>query len=111
MFCRKWDRDLDEKWRLIIPAEIKKFRTQVILKENDDGCIQLHKPSSGFKNSSIWFKVRLTKSNKKTKRITIPLDLHNSVSFYFGRKVTIVEKENYLVIWPRFTPAVKKRRK
>lgn len=103
MFFGKWDATVDEKWRLTIPAAIP-LNTFVMLKENVEGCIQISEVSRKFreKDASNIFIIRIEKGRGGVKkRILIPRYLRRSISFYLGRKVTIVGKGSYLEIWPR----------
>ena len=111
MFLGKWDCTIDKKWRLVIPAELNsQFKTAVLLKEGDDGCIQIKahqrinemdEPVSAFK---VKIRVGKQKSQRryfKKERVIIPRFFRNSTSFFYGRKVTIAGKGNYLELWPR----------
>ena len=105
MFLGKWDSSVDEKWRLVIPITIKGVGSHVFLKEgNNNGCIQIYEslllPAEEEDLSSI-FPVKLRVSSGGLRRISIPEALRGSISFYFGKKVMIAGKGDYLEIWPR----------
>lgn len=105
MFLGKRDSSVDEKWRLFIPTTIKGVGSHVFLKEgNNNGCIQVYEslllPAEEEDLSSI-FRVKLKVNKNGVRRISIPEALRGSISFYFGKKVMIAGKGDYLEIWPR----------
>ena len=104
MFCGKWNASVDEKWRLNIPAAIGRgIENFVLIKKDKDGCIRIEKPPlsiAGVDQASIYImEVKVGRSNGK--RFLIPQSLRGSTSFYYGRKVTLVGKWDYLEVWPR----------
>ena len=99
MFLGRWDAKIDPKWRLCIPAVInKQFGKSVLLKEGKDGCILLQKQDiSKVKDFSYVFVEKIRNGG----RIMIPNPLRSSVSFYYGRNVTIAGEGDHLKIMPR----------
>lgn len=111
MFCGQRDTIIDEKWRLIITAN-KELGSYVLLREGDDGCIQIHRPSIALEQAQypFAFRVKLMSANgKSNRRISIPPSLRDSVSFFYGRTVILAGYRDYVVIWPRPKPHCSKR--
>jgi len=103
MFYGKWETQVDGKWRLNFPYYIgKQLENFVIIKEGDN-CLEIHKPSFVISEKDAPFVSLQEVKNgpNKGKRITIPQFLRKSVSFYFGRKVILAGRGEYLEIWPR----------
>jgi len=109
MFFGKWDLRIDEKWRLHIPAVIRKQfnnSNSVILYEDNDGCLRIEKPplSQSIVYPSAIYIIDIKKGRRgreSEKWFLVPKYLRGSTSFYYGRKVTLVGRGNYLEIWPR----------
>ncbi len=90
-------RKVDAKWRLNIPAPLKKeFETGVLLGVNEEGCIKMRPLGEGFENLTGNLYIR----ELKKRRITIPLLLRSSTSFIRGRQVMIVKKGEDYELWP-----------
>ena len=93
----KWTREVDDKWRLCIPASVRKtIGPLILLKLNAEDCIEMKKFSFSAKeiNSSA-FARRI-----RGGRITIPYWLRNSTSFYLGKKVMLTLQNDHCEIWP-----------
>ena len=96
----KWVRIVDHKWRLVVPASIRKeLGQEVLLKINAEGCIEVEKSSPKNIDSSATIFYPSVRTIKRG-RITIPPWLRNSISFYLGRKVMIVSQNGHCKIWP-----------
>lgn len=104
MFWGRCEIHVDDKWRLNFPRYIgKQLENFVILKDGED-CLEIHKPSSVISEEDapfVFLQEVKTNSPNKGKRVTIPLILRKSNSFYFGRKVILAGKGLYLEIWPQ----------
>lgn len=97
MFYGKWSISIDYKWRMIIPtAVLKYFKDKVILYEKDDS-VRIERFEKKKNRAQLIHLCEIKKNGK----ILIPKHLRNSPSFYFGRKIILVGKEDYLEIWPR----------
>jgi DNA-binding transcriptional regulator/RsmH inhibitor MraZ len=103
----KWELTIDEKWRLNIPTAIGWINNFILVKENKDGCIEIKEFKKSLNNSQIKansssvFRIKVETKKNKHKRILIPLQLRKSNSFYYGKRVILVSKGDYLEIWPR----------
>jgi hypothetical protein len=85
----KWNTAVDYKWRLAIPSELlSRVGKNVMISEKDDGCIQIY-PLRANRTPSLF--VHEVKSGG---RVLIPRNLRESTSFFFGKKVTVVAKQN-----------------
>ena len=92
----KWAREVDYKWRLNIPASVRKTIGPVILlKLNAEDCIEMKKFSLSEDIDSSAIARRI-----KEGRIIIPPWLRNSTSFYFGKKVMLTLQNDHCEIWP-----------
>lgn len=103
MFWGKWETHVDDKWRLNFPHYIaEQFETFLILREGEN-CLEVHKPSFVISEEDApLVSVQEVKNGpNKGKRITVPQFLRKSHSFYFGRKVILAGRGEYLEIWPR----------
>lgn len=97
MFYGVWSISVDYKWRMIIPKVVLKyFGDKVILYEKDES-VRVERFEE-TKNGANFVHLCEIKKNGK---ILIPKHLRNSPSFYFGRKILLVGKGDYLEIWPR----------
>ena len=98
----KWVCEVDDKWRLNIPAPVRKTIGQVILlKLNAEDCIELKKISfraKAFRAKDI--NSAAIARRVKGGRITIPIWLRNSTSFYCGKKVMLTLQNDHFEIWP-----------
>ncbi len=104
MIYGKWNVSIDNKWRFLFPSAASCYfnNGKVILYESDDGCIRIEKFSrkkevEGFAVCFMKYKMGVSKG----RRILIPRQLRNSISFFFGKKVTVVGKGTYLELHPR----------
>ena len=100
MFYGQWDTTIDEKWRLSLPNYINgHFQNFVMLKEGKV-CLEIYKAKTGEKieriDSPFIFFQRI-----KNKGFVVPKIFRDSVSFYFGKRVTLAGRGSYLEIWPR----------
>ncbi|MCF7845388.1 MAG: hypothetical protein K9M12_01315 [Candidatus Pacebacteria bacterium] len=85
----KWNTAVDYKWRLAIPSELlSRVGKNVIISEKDDGCIQIYPLRVNGSPSLFAHEV------KSGGRILIPRSLRESTSFFFGKRVTVVAKED-----------------
>lgn len=90
------DSHVDSKWRLYLPVEIEKVSENVFLREDYKGGLRIFQnPQAGT------IKRKLSVSNAGVRRITIPKSLRSSESFFFGKKVKIVFKDDCFKIFPR----------
>lgn len=108
MFCGKYNLRFDEKWRLDIPAAIaKELDGYVLVYENEkDDCIRIKKlpldKRVKMDPASFYIvEVKEVKNKNNRKRILIPQPLRRSTSFYYGKRVILVGRGDYLEIWPR----------
>lgn len=112
MFYGKWDVVIDEKWRLRFPAAIEaKLDNFILLKEGTSGCLQIWKAPhkiEGEDSASVFIMEVETVDFQMTnghwyrkRRMRIPISLRGAISFYFGRRVTLVGRGEYLELWPR----------
>jgi DNA-binding transcriptional regulator/RsmH inhibitor MraZ len=96
MIYERWDVSVDKKWRLPFPGLIKEQIDTgeiVYFCERKDGCIEMSmSPFKGKGNGD--FIINYANEVKKGKRILIPKQLRESTSFHFGRKVTVILKNN-----------------
>jgi len=98
MFYGQWETTIDEKWRLRLPSYISRhFQNFIMLKEGEN-CLEIHKPLRRISEDDASF---IFFQKIKKKRFIIPCFLRRSVSFYFGKKVTLAGRGSYLEIWPR----------
>ncbi|NCO89543.1 hypothetical protein COW77_00770 [Candidatus Wolfebacteria bacterium CG18_big_fil_WC_8_21_14_2_50_39_7] len=104
MFGR-WTRSIDNKWRLSLPAALgREIDNFVLIYENEEGCIRIEKPPlkvDEVADPTSIFIIEVEKGGHNGRRILIPRSLRGSTSFYYGRKVTLVGKRDYLELWPR----------
>ena len=92
----EWVCKVDYKWRLVVPASIRKTIGKVVsLKLNTEDCIEIKKFRSEQKGDSF-----VIAKSIKGGRITIPPWLRDSNSFYYGKKVMLVLQNGHCEIWP-----------
>lgn len=98
MFFGQWEIKIDDKWRLAIPSAVREyFNDFLFLKEGMDGCLEIYSLLDlDYLDPSFLFKERIKKN-----RIKIPAPLRKSISFYFGKKITLVGRGYSLELWPR----------
>lgn len=98
----RWDVTIDNKWRLNIPAALQsQVDNFVLLEEGEDGCIKIKKPPLKADEDPTSIFIIEVEQRKYGKRILIPQSLRGSTSFFYGRKVTLAGKGDYLELWPR----------
>ncbi len=103
----KQDAVLDENWRLFIPAIFRpdfgqSLNSTRVLFLSGNGCVRIYPYPDG---EDIWleqFRVSLRKKSKNGNgsRMSIPGMFRRSVSFFYGRTVTLVGKREYIEIQP-----------
>jgi DNA-binding transcriptional regulator/RsmH inhibitor MraZ len=102
LLCGQWDCVVDPRWRINIPNAIRShFKGEVLLKENEAGCIELHEAPEVInpRNAPHVFVVKIL--GEKQPRLTIPQTFRSATSFFLGRNVTLVGRGTHLEIWPR----------
>lgn len=96
---------LDYKWRLVLPCDIaKQFNKRLLFKEVN-GCLEIHRMSLIFRrdapHTSVQkIKIQRVNNGQAKKVVMIPPFLRGSNSFFFGKKVVLAGKGDYLEIWP-----------
>jgi len=105
-FLGQWPSLVDSKWRLKLPIKVaEKLNTDLVLvkRNKEDDCVEIHlKLSDTRKEDFPWvFKERVQGKDNKMRRILIPKEFRDSVSFYFGKRVTIAGHGGHLKLWPR----------
>ena len=98
---------LDKAFRLIIPAAVREqVGKKVFVADPVDGEHGLRiyfNSTEKIKKSFRVLPVKVEKGDKQT-RVTIPFSFRNSVSFFFGRQVTLAYPGgwnfDFLELWP-----------
>lgn len=107
---QKYDTSLDYKGRVCLPQiAAEKFAGQaevsVVVRENRCLAIYPRQSSIGmFEGTVVPLKRCLRKQKYAIVRLTIPQELrelHDIVSFHFGRTITLVCKRGFVEIQPR----------
>lgn len=92
----RWKCTVDNKWRLTIPVSIREeFKDWVLFRINKE-CVKMTPNTRNVSKLSVTHVI----GKIKNRRVMIPPQLRDSVSFYFGKKVMIVKKGNHYEIWP-----------
>lgn len=103
MFFGRHEVTVDKKWRLTIPISLA--NNFLLLQESEDGCVRILLPPNNIREVAdpvSAFLVEVKENSKGAqKRILIPSSLRESTSFFFGRKVTLAGRGDYLELWPR----------
>ena len=96
-WIRYWkERFIDSKWRIYIPKKIREeFKDSVFLTIGEEDTVIILNQSDSEKYS-FNFEVNISSQG----RITIPDFFRDSISFFYGKKVDLVEFEDRLEIWP-----------
>ncbi|HUX36040.1 MAG TPA: MraZ N-terminal domain-containing protein [Candidatus Paceibacterota bacterium] len=97
---------VDDKWRLMLPAKFSadfgKSHDSVIIASAGNGCLNIYPYPAGVDRLSGSSEVSLRRSEKKKcVRITIPEWMRSSVSFFYGRTVTVAGKRDHIELQPR----------
>lgn len=103
MFYGQWNYVVDERWRIRIPREIsEQLGDKVLVFENKNGCVRIEDLPSRMNEEHFPYVHKLSETRpRREKRLLIPIRLRDTVSFMFGRKVTLVGMGDHLEIWPR----------
>ncbi len=116
MIYEKWDVLIDKKWRLSLPnvfgKNIKTGETLYLYEGIKGRCVKISMfpfIGKGKGNFIVNHAVEVRKgTNSRSKRVIIPKELRRSDSFYFGRMVSLVLKNEtndtadfFVEIWPR----------
>ncbi|MGB3988417.1 MAG: hypothetical protein WBK67_01860 [Minisyncoccales bacterium] len=99
MFYGEFKTRVDEKWRLRIPASLIGDLDECIINISIDGCVRIYPKQNHFiyEDYPHIFKTRVKKDN----RVVIPSKFRSSVSFFYGKSVTLVGFGKYIELWPR----------
>ena len=76
MIRGRWNSSVDEKWRLLVPAGMKKLKNRLLLGQGEDGCVQIYTPFSlSAKRKNPIFLAEIKTNSLGLRRISIPLEL------------------------------------
>lgn len=107
MFRNKWNITVDEKARIVLPAEIKGFGEVVFFQEGRDGCIRIFPDSTNLTKLNNDREVVIpARIDPGKRRLLIPSELRGSITFCCRPKITLVVCEGYLKLWPGWVPVV-----
>lgn len=97
------DITVDKKGRLVLPRELKEeLSAHVVLSLAEDSCIRIDVLPFTHEADLSAVLVSVEKDYYSGPRVCIPKVLRQkSVSFFYGRTVTLVGKGDYLEVWPR----------
>ncbi len=106
MFYGQWDTTLDDKWRVIIPCPWRThFRgASVALRKGKKGCLEIHPRSFPVtRDLAPWTVYVPFERRKKTgeRRFVIPPFFRDTLTFFYGRSITLAGRIEYLEVWPR----------
>ncbi len=100
MFFGQFDTTVDHKWRLLLPSSlVGNLDDYIFLRISENGCVRIYPNVSRFKEKDYpyIFKCIVKKGN----RVVIPTQLRDSISFYYGKKITVVGYGHCLELWPQ----------
>lgn len=97
---------IDDKWRLLLPAnfagDFAESNDSVIITATNNGCLSIYPYPEGMDYLPGSSEVSLRKNKKKNcVRITIPEWMRSSISFFYGRTITIAGKKDHIELQPR----------
>ncbi len=100
MFVGSYKIIINEHWEMRLPDFIlgKFDGGKVLMRLGKNDVLEIHKADKVIskKEAPYWFLVKI-----KNKKIKIPQPLRNSTSFFFGKKVVLVGKGNFLYLYPK----------
>lgn len=102
MKAEKQDTIVGEKWQLYLPATfIAKFagENEAIVAITENGCVGIFHHSN-WRRAFAGFKVAIRRCRYQT-RITIPREVRDAMSFFYGATITLVSKRGFVEIQPR----------
>jgi len=89
---------VDDKWRLRIPVVWREeFGGAVYLEEDELGCLRIHPepPPVDRERAPFCFKQKVDSHG-----VSIPEEVRDSRSFFYGREVMLVGRQEFLEVWP-----------
>jgi len=99
MFVGTYNLVVNENWEMPLPNFILgKLGRKVFMRLGKNEILEIHPEDVMIYPDTVseWFSIKI-----KNKKVKIPLPLRNSTSFFFGKRITLVARASYFIVWPR----------